>query len=136
MERTFCMIKPDAVERRLVGEIISRLEHKGLTIRALKQAELSRELAEANYEEHRDRPFYPELVRYVTQGPVVLMILEGEGAIAIVRKLIGATNPAESEPGTIRGDFGLAISGNIVHGSDSAASAAREIGLFFGPDEV
>lgn len=132
MDRTFVMVKPDAVARGLVGEIISRFEHKGLTVAEMKMMTLSRELAEENYAEHRDKPFYGDLVEYVMRGPVVVMILEGERAVPVARTLIGATHPAEAAPGTIRGDFGIVISENIVHGSDSPESAEREIGIFFG----
>jgi nucleoside-diphosphate kinase len=132
MDRTFVMIKPDAVARGLVGEIISRIEHKGLKVAQMKMMTLTRELAEENYAEHRDKPFYGDLVDYVMQGPVVVMVLEGEQAVPVARTLIGATHPAEAAPGTIRGDFGLLITENIVHGSDSTESAEREIGIFFG----
>lgn len=132
MDRTFVMIKPDAVARGLVGEIISRLEHKGLKVAEMKMMTLTRELAEENYAEHRDKPFYGDLVDYVMRGPVVVMILEGEQAVPVARALIGATHPAEAAPGTIRGDFGIVIGENIVHGSDSHQSAEREIGIFFG----
>lgn len=132
MDRTFVMIKPDAVARGLVGEIISRFEHKGLKVTELKSMTLSREQAEENYAEHRGKPFYGDLVEYVMRGPVVVMILEGEQAVPVARTLIGATHPAEAAPGTIRGDFGIVISENIVHGSDSPQSAEREIGIFFG----
>jgi nucleoside-diphosphate kinase len=132
MDRTFVMVKPDAVARGLVGEIISRFEHKGLKVAELKMMTLSRELAEENYIEHRGKPFYADLVEYVMRGPVVVMILEGEQAVPVARMLIGATHPAEAAPGTIRGDFGIVISENIVHGSDSPESADREIGIFFG----
>lgn len=134
MEQTFVMIKPDAVARGLVGEIVSRFEHKGLTVKAMKLTWVTREQAEANYEEHRGKPFFKDLVGYVTRGPVVVLIVEGEQAVPVVRRLIGATDPAQSEPGTIRGDFGLVITENIVHGSDSSASAEREIALFFGTE--
>lgn len=132
MDRTFVMIKPDAVARGLVGEIISRFEHKGLKVGQMKMMTLTRELAENNYAEHRDKPFYRDLVDYVMRGPVVVMILEGDRAVPVARTLIGATHPAEAAPGTIRGDFGIVISENIVHGSDSPESAEREIGIFFG----
>lgn len=132
MDRTFVMVKPDAVARGLVGEIISRFERKGLTVAEMKMMTLSRELAEENYAEHRDKPFYGDLVEYVMRGPVVVMILEGERAVPVARTLIGATHPAEAAPGTIRGDLGIVISENVVHGSDSPESAEREIGIFFG----
>jgi nucleoside-diphosphate kinase len=132
VERTFVMIKPDAVQRGLVGEIVARFERKGLDVTALVRCQLTREQAEANYAEHLGKPFYESLVAYVTSGPVVMMILEGEKAVSVARTLIGATDPAEAAPGTIRGDLGLTLDSNIVHGSDSAESAAREIALFFG----
>ena len=132
MERTFVMIKPDAVSRGLAGEIISRFEKKGLAIRELRMTQLGRAQAEENYAEHEGKPFYEDLVTYVMRGPVVMMILEGENAVGVARTLIGATNPVEAAPGTIRGDFGLVISENIVHGSDSTKSAERETGIFFG----
>ena len=136
MEQTFVMIKPDAVARGLVGEIVSRFEHKGLTVKAMKLIWVTREQAEANYEEHRGKPFFGDLVEYVTRGPVVVLVVEGEQAVPVVRRLIGATDPAQSEPGTIRGDFGLEIGRNLIHGSDSLASAEREIALFFAPNEL
>jgi nucleoside-diphosphate kinase len=132
MERTYVMIKPDAVARGQVGAIVSRFEAVGLKIERMEYGVLSREMAEANYVEHVGKPFYEGLVSYVTSGPVVRMVLTGEGAVAIARKLIGATNPAEAAPGTIRGDFGLVMDANVIHGSDSPASAEREIGIFFG----
>ncbi|MCL4078951.1 nucleoside-diphosphate kinase [Coriobacteriia bacterium Es71-Z0120] len=125
------MIKPDAVERRLIGRIVSRLEDVGLTIERMELAEVTREQAEANYAEHAGKPFYPGLIEYVTSGPVVKMVVSGEEAVAVVRKLMGATNPKDAAPGTIRGDFGLSLDANIVHGSDSPESAEREIGIFF-----
>ncbi|GAB4275117.1 MAG: nucleoside-diphosphate kinase [Coriobacteriia bacterium] len=131
-ERTFVMVKPDAVARGLVGRIVSRFEDVGLTIERMELATLTREQAEANYAEHQGKPFYEDLVSYVTSGPVVRMVVRGEGAVAICRKLIGATDPAEAAPGTIRGDFGLSLDANLVHGSDSPESAEREIAIFFG----
>jgi nucleoside-diphosphate kinase len=125
------MIKPDAVERRLIGRIVSRLEDVGLTIERMELATVTREQAEANYAEHAGKPFYPGLIEYVTSGPVVKMVVSGEEAVAVVRKLMGATNPKDAAPGTIRGDFGLSLDANIVHGSDSPESAEREIGIFF-----
>ncbi|WP_267192353.1 nucleoside-diphosphate kinase [Parvivirga hydrogeniphila] len=130
-QRTYVMIKPDAVERRLIGRIVSRLEDVGLTIERMELAEVTREQAEANYAEHAGKPFYPGLIEYVTSGPVVKMVVSGEEAVAVVRKLMGATNPKDAAPGTIRGDFGLSLDANIVHGSDSPESAEREIGIFF-----
>lgn len=136
VERTFVMLKPDAVQRGLVGEIISRLERKGLKIVALKLLRLDRALAERQYEVHRGKHFFEELVGFVTSSPVVAMVVEGEEAIKVVRKLMGATNPFEAEPGTIRGDFGLDLTKNLIHGSDSAETAKREIALFFREKEL
>jgi nucleoside-diphosphate kinase len=131
-ERTFVMIKPDAVARGLVGRIVTRFEEVGLVVERMEYGPLPRAVAEANYAEHAGKPFYEGLIAYVTSGPVVRMVLSGEGAVSIARKLIGATNPADAAPGTIRGDFGLTLDANVVHGSDSPASAEREIGIFFG----
>lgn len=136
MERTLVLLKPDAVQRRLVGRIISRLEEKGLRIVAMKMLWVSRELAERHYAEHREKPFYSELVSFITSAPVVAMVVEGPKAVETVRKMMGKTNPLEAEPGTIRGDFGLSVTMNLIHGSDSQASAAREIALFFREDEI
>ncbi len=136
MERTFVMLKPDAVQRNLVGELISRLEKKGLKICALKMLSISRELAERHYEEHKEKPFFQELVSFITSGPVVAMVCEGQNAIEIVRKLMGATDPLKAEPGTIRGDYAIYMGNNIIHGSDSYKSAEKEINLFFDKDEV
>lgn len=132
MERTFVMIKPDAVARGLVGRIVTRFEEVGLKLERMEYGVLPRETAEANYAEHQGKPFYDSLIAYVTSGPVVRMVLSGPAAVSIARKLIGATNPAEAAPGTIRGDFGLELDANVIHGSDSPASAEREIGIFFG----
>lgn len=132
MERTYVMIKPDATARGLVGRIVARFEDAGLSIERMELGVLPREMAAANYAEHEGKPFYEDLIEYVTSGPVVRMVIAGEGAVAICRKLIGATNPADAAPGTIRGDFGLVLDANLVHGSDSPASAEREIGIFFG----
>jgi nucleoside-diphosphate kinase len=133
MEATLVLVKPDGVRRGLVGEVIRRIEAKTLKISALKVMQITRELAEEHYAEHVDKPFFEDLVSFITSGPVVAMAVEGEGATAVVRILMGATNPAESAPGTIRGDFGLQITENIVHGSDSPESAKRELDLYF-PD--
>ena len=132
MEQTLVLVKGDGVKRRLIGEIIRRLESKGLDIRAMKLMDVSRELAEEHYAEHREKPFFEELVEFITSTPVVAMIVEGEGAIGTVRNLMGATNPANAAPGTIRGDLALSMPDNLVHGSDSPESAERELGLFFG----
>jgi len=130
------MIKPDGVSRGLVGEIVSRIEATGLRVEQMRLERLSQEIVEENYAEHRGKEFFEPTVAYVTSGPVVLMIVTGTGAQAIMRKLMGATNPADAAPGTIRGDFALDISANVIHGSDSPESAAREIALFFGGREV
>lgn len=126
------LVKGDGVKRRLVGEIIRRIEGKNLDIGAMKLMDVSRELAEQHYAEHRDKPFFEELVEFITTTPVVAMRVEGESAIKVMRKLMGSTNPAEAEPGTIRGDLALSMPDNLVHGSDSPESAERELGLFFG----
>lgn len=136
MERTFSLIKPEGVARGLVGEIISRIERKGYRIIALKMLRLSREMAEKHYAEHQGKPFYPELIEHITSGPVVAMVLEGPNVIAGLRKLMGATNPQEAAPGTIRGDYALETGQNVIHGADSPASAAREIALYFQPEEL
>lgn len=132
MEQTLVLVKGDGVRRRLIGEIIRRIESKGLDIRTLQLMDVSQELAEEHYAEHRDKPFFGELVEFITSTPVVAMRVEGEGAIKVMRNLMGATNPAEAAPGTIRGDLALSLPDNLVHGSDSPESAARELGLFFG----
>lgn len=136
MERTFVMVKPDGVHRGLVGEVISRLERKGLKIVAMKMLWIAKEMAENHYAEHRGKPFFSALVDYITSGPVVAMVVEGKNAIKVVRTLVGATNPVEAAPGTIRGDFGLDVGRNVVHASDSPQSAEREISLFFRDDEI
>ncbi|GAV31106.1 MAG: nucleoside-diphosphate kinase [Anaerosomatales bacterium] len=130
-QRTYVMIKPDGVQRRLVGRIVARLEDVGLTIERMELASVTREQAESNYAEHAGKPFYEGLIEYVTSGPVVKMVVAGEEAVTIVRKLMGATNPKDAAPGTIRGDFGLSLDANIIHGSDSPESAEREISIFF-----
>lgn len=131
-QKTYVMIKPDAVRRGLVGRIVARFEDAGLNIEAMEYGTLSREQAAANYAEHEGKPFYDGLVSYITSGPVVKMVLSGPGAVAVCRKLMGVTNPADAAPGTIRGDFGLVLDENVIHGSDSPESAEREIGIFFG----
>lgn len=133
-ERTLVIVKPDGVQRGLVGEIVGRLERRGLKIVALAMRRLSREVAERHYGEHEGKAFYAGLVDYITSGPVVLLVLEGPGAVAVVRATMGATKPAEATPGTIRADFGLTIGRNLIHGSDSPESATREVALFFGDD--
>jgi nucleoside-diphosphate kinase len=132
MDRTLILIKPDAFARSLSGEIISRFERKGLRIVALKHMTVTQELAKRHYAEHEDKPFFGELVEFITSGPLVAMALEGESAVQAARQVIGATNPLEASPGSIRGDFATQTGMNMVHGSDSAESAAREIDLFFG----
>jgi len=132
MEQTLVLVKGDGVQRRLVGEIIRRIEAKGLDIRAMQLMDVSRGLAEEHYAEHREKPFFEELVEFITATPVVALLVEGEGAIKVMRRLMGATNPAEAEPGTIRGDLALSLPDNLVHGSDSPESAERELRLFFG----
>jgi nucleoside-diphosphate kinase len=133
MERTLILVKPDAFARNLTGEIIARFERKGLRLVALKQMTIERELAERHYAEHEGKPFYDELVRFITSGPLVAMVLEGEQAVVAARQVIGATNPLEAAPGSIRGDYAIEVGQNMVHGSDSPESAAREVALFF-PD--
>ena len=130
-EQTFIMIKPDAVASKKIGRIIARFEDAGLSIDRLEMVTLDKSQAAANYAEHEGKPFYDSLISYITSGPVVKMAISGPGAVAVCRKLMGATNPAEAAPGTIRGDFGLLLDANVVHGSDSPASAERELGLFF-----
>lgn len=132
IERTYNMIKPDGVRNRHIGEIISRIERVGLTIERMELGMVSAEEAQENYQEHEGKPFYDGLIAYITSGPVVKMVVSGENAVATMRKLMGATNPAEAAPGTIRGDFGLSMDENVIHGSDSVESAEREIGVFFG----
>ena len=126
------MIKPDAVRRGLVGRIVGRFEDTGLKLERMEYGILTAEQAAANYAEHEGKPFYDGLISYITSGPVVKMVLSGPGAVAVCRKLMGATNPADAAPGTIRGDFGLVMDENVIHGSDSPESAEREIGIFFG----
>ena len=136
MERTFIAIKPDGVQRGLVGQIISRFETKGFTLVGLKFMKVSRELAEQHYEVHRERPFFAGLVDFITSGPVAAMVWEGDGVVTAARKLIGATNPLTAEPGTIRGDFGINIGRNLIHGSDAIETAQREIALWFTDEEL
>ena len=131
-QQTYCMIKPDAVARGLVGRIVARFEDAGLAIERLELGMVTPEQAAANYAEHEGKPFYDGLVAYITSGPVVKMVISGPDAVPIVRKMMGVTNPKDAAPGTIRGDFGLTLDANVVHGSDSPESAAREIAIFFG----
>jgi len=132
-ERTLILIKPDAVQRGFAGEVVARFERRGLQMRAAKLLTVDRELAEQHYAEHKEKPFFGELVEFITSAPTLALVLEGEGAIATVRTSMGATNPADATPGSIRGDLALSMPDNLVHGSDSADSAAREIALWF-PD--
>ncbi|PZO34797.1 MAG: nucleoside-diphosphate kinase [Shackletoniella antarctica] len=136
MERTFLMIKPDGVQRGLVSNIIGRFETKGFTLVGLKFMAVSRELAEKHYDVHRERPFFAGLVDFITSGPVVAMVWEGEGVIASARKIIGATKPLEADPGTIRGDLGVTVGRNIIHGSDAPETAQTEIALWFSDGEL
>jgi nucleoside-diphosphate kinase len=136
LERTLILVKPDAVRRGLAGEIVRRFEGRGLTIRAARLLIADRELGETHYAEHREKPFFGELVDFITSAPTLALVLEGEGAIATVRKTIGATNPAEAAPGSIRGDLALSMPDNLVHGSDSPESAEREVGIWFSDDEL
>jgi nucleoside-diphosphate kinase len=131
MDRTLILVKPDAFARGLTGEIIARFERKGLRILALRHLTVTRELAERHYAEHAERPFFGELVEFITSGPIVAMVLEGKGAVKAARQVIGATDPLEAATGSIRGDFAVEMGQNMVHGSDSPESAAREAGLFF-----
>ena len=132
MEQTLVLVKGDGVRRRMIGEIIRRIEAKGLDIETLQLMDVSHDLAEEHYAEHREKPFFEELVEFITSTPVVAMRVRGEGAIRAMRNLMGATNPADAAPGTIRGDLALSMPDNLVHGSDSPESAARELELFFG----
>ena len=132
-ETTLVLVKPDGMERRLAGEIIARFEHRGLELRAAKLMRVGRDLAERHYDIHREKPFFGELVEFITSGPTLALVLEGEGAIDTCRRTIGATNPADAEPGSIRGDLALSMPDNLVHGSDSVETAERELALFF-PD--
>ena len=136
VERTLILIKPDAVQRRLVAEILGRIERRGVEVRAAKLVRVSRDLGERHYAEHREKPFFGELVEFITSAPTWALVVEGEGAVATLRKTIGATNPADAEPGSIRGDLATAMPDNLVHGSDSADSAEREIALWFSDDEL
>jgi nucleoside-diphosphate kinase len=131
MERTLILVKPDAFARNLTGEIIARFERKGLRLAALKHMTMTRELAGQHYAEHEGKSFYEELVSFITSGPLVAMVLEGESAITAARQVIGATNPLEAAPGSIRGDFAISVGQNMVHGSDAPESGTREVGLFF-----
>jgi nucleoside-diphosphate kinase len=136
VERTLVLVKPDAMHRKLAGEIVARFERRGLELRAARLLTVDRSLAEEHYAEHMEKPFFGELVDFITSGPTLAFVLEGEGAIKVVRTTIGATNPADATPGTIRGDLALSMPDNLVHGSDSDESAKREIRLWFGDDAL
>ncbi len=136
IEKTFLMVKPDGVERQVVGDIVDRFERRGFIMKGAKLMVIPKELAEKHYAEHAERPFFGELVDFITSGPVFAMVWEGENVIKLARTMMGATKPEESNPGTIRGDYATTVSHNIIHGSDSLASAEREIALFFGEDLV
>ena len=136
MERTYLMVKPDGVQRGLVGEIMSRFEKKGLKLVAAKLMVIPKETAEKHYAEHKDKKFFPSLISYITSGPVFAMVWEGENAVQVCRNIMGKTNLQESAPGTIRGDYCMVTGVNIIHGSDSPESAAREIGIFFRPEDL
>jgi nucleoside-diphosphate kinase len=135
-EKTLVLIKPDAVQRKLAGEILARFENRGLSIRGAKLVHVDRTLAEQHYAEHAEKPFFEELVAFITSSPTLALVLEGEGAIRVVRTTMGATNPADASPGTIRGDLALAMPDNLVHGSDAPESAEREIALWFSDSEL
>lgn len=136
MERTLVIIKPDGVQRSLIGEILLRLERRGLRIVALKMMQISPELAERHYAVHRGKPFFDGLIQHITSGPVVTAVIEGIQAIEVVRHTMGSTDPVQAAPGTVRGDFGLEMRRNLIHGSDSPETAAYEMALFFSPDEI
>lgn len=136
MERTFIMVKPDGVQRGLVGEVIRRFETKGFTLVGLKMVSVSKDLAEQHYDVHKERPFFGSLVDFITSAPVVAMVWQGDGVVASARKMIGATNPLTAEPGTIRGDYGVSIGRNLIHGSDAIETAQRETALWFKDEEL
>ncbi|GAB3802400.1 nucleoside-diphosphate kinase [Virgibacillus kimchii] len=136
MEQTFLMVKPDGVQRNLIGEIVHRFEQKGFKLAGAKLMMVSEELAQKHYAEHKERPFFGELVEFITSGPVFAMVWEGENVIGTARDMMGKTNPAEAAPGTVRGDYGITVGKNIIHGSDSGESAEREISLFFNKEEL
>jgi nucleoside-diphosphate kinase len=136
VEKTLIILKPDALQRGLAGQIITRFEDKGFQILALKMMRVSRELAEKHYAVHQGKPFYPRLINYITSSPVMVMVLQANNAIAVARKMMGATFGSNAEPGTVRGDFGLSNSFNLIHGSDSPTAAEFEIGLYFRPDDL
>jgi len=135
VERTLILVKPDGVRRGLVGEILTRFERKGLKIVAAKTLRVTPEVAQRHYAEHHGKPFYPSLIQHITSGPILALAMEGRSAVSVARLLIGGTNPQQAAPGTVRGDFGLGITPNLVHASDSLDSAARELALYFTPEE-
>jgi len=136
MERSLVLIKPDAIQRGLAGEIISRLERKGLTIVAMKMLQMDKSLAQRHYAIHKDKPFFTELVDFITSSPIIAIVFQGRDAVALVRQMMGETNPAKASPGTIRGDLGINITHNLIHGSDSPENASQEISLFFSGEEI
>lgn len=136
MEKTFLMVKPDGVQRQLIGDIVARFERKGLQLVGAKLMTIPAEIAEQHYGEHKGKPFYGELVSFITSGPVFAMVWQGENVIELTRKMMGKTNPKDAEPGTIRGDYSMTVGQNIIHGSDSPESADREIALFFNQNEL
>ena len=136
IEKTLILLKPDAVQRAIAGEIVSRFEKKGLKLVGMKLINVSKELAHTHYAEHKEKPFFPGLVDFITAGPTLSMVVEGDNAIAVVRKLVGATNPQNADPGTIRHDYGMVTGRNLIHASDSPTSAAREIALFFKKEDI
>ena len=136
VEKTLILLKPDAVQRAIAGEIVSRFEKKGLKLVAMKLVNVTKELAHTHYAEHKEKPFFKGLVEFITAGPTLSMVVEGDNAIAVVRKLVGATNPQNADPGTIRHDYGMVTGRNLIHASDSPASAAREIALFFKKEDI
>lgn len=136
MERTFLAVKPDGVQRALVGEIVGRFERKGFKLVGLKLMQVTREMAETHYGEHQGKPFFEGLIGFITSGPIVAMAWEGKGVVATARQMMGATNPANAVPGSLRGDYAVDMGRNVIHGSDSPESAARELGIFFRPEEL
>jgi nucleoside-diphosphate kinase len=136
MEKTFLMVKPDGVQRQLIGEIVSRFERKGLQLVGAKLMSISEELAHQHYGEHKGKPFFDELVDFITSGPVFAMVWQGDNVVELTRKMMGKTNPKDADPGTIRGDYSMTVGQNIIHGSDSPESADREIALFFNESEL
>ncbi|PJB51266.1 MAG: nucleoside-diphosphate kinase [Chloroflexi bacterium CG_4_9_14_3_um_filter_45_9] len=136
MERSLVLIKPDAIQRGLAGEIISRLERKGLTIVAMKMLQMDKSLAQRHYAIHKDKPFFTELVDFIISSPIIAIVFQGRDAVALVRQMMGETNPAKASPGTIRGDLGINITHNLIHGSDSPENASQEISLFFSGEEI